>query len=122
MNTSASQLITRALGISDLVNATNITQNDKVNSLNESYKDLYNLILDSDDDYYVTETVIAITSAMLNTTSIGQYFEYNVPVPSDAMRIRYIDYINGTQWGAMVIYPLSMKDFAPGAPMYRWRN
>src|SRR6478609_6605770 len=122
MTTTASERITRALGIADLVNATNISYNDKVNSINESYKDLYNLILDSDDDYYVTEVVIPIIPAYLNPNSIGQYYEYNVPMPSDVMRLRYVDYTGMGNWEPMDKYPLSMKDYNPSVPMYRWRN
>ena len=122
MNFTASGIIKRAFGVSNLVNTTIITQNDKVNSLNESYRDIYQLLLDSDDDYYLTEIVIQLTPAMVNPNSTGQYIEYNVPLPADVSRLRYVDYQGGTQWMPMDKYPISMKDLSPGNPMYRWRN
>lgn len=122
MNTTSSEIITRALGISDLVNATNISYNDKVRSLNEGYRDIYNLLLDSNDDYYVTEIVIPIIPAYLNQTSIGQYYEYNVPMPVDVERLRYVDYTGNNNWAPMSKYPMNIKDMNPGQPYYRWRN
>ena len=78
--------------------------------------------MDGIDDYFVTEVVIPVTQSYLNPNSIGQYFEYNIPMPADVMRIRYIDYQGGSQWYPMDKFPMSMKDYAPSSPMYRWRN
>lgn len=123
MQTTASERIARALGIADLVNATNISYNDKVSSLNESYRDIYTRALNSDDDYFLTEVVIPILPGYVNPTSIGQSIEYLVPVPEDIERIRYIDYqASGTVWISMEKYSQTAKNLAPSVPMYRWKD
>lgn len=112
----ASEIILRARHIADLPSSEFIDHNDELASLNESWKDIYAALLENDDDYFVTETTIALgpTLAVAGTTN-----EYLLPLPSDCTRIRYVDYRGTMDWLPMLKFNLSMKDNQPASPYYR---
>ena len=77
MSVAVSGIITRSLVIADLQNAAYITQYDQHAAANEGYRYLYNLLLNNDDDYYVTEVTPTVTSAYT--------------FPADFERLRAVD-------------------------------
>ncbi len=117
----ASEVISRARSISDLTNSQYIDHIDEIQSLNESYKDIYSTLMASNDDFYITETTIAILSTM---KTAGTENEYIVPLPADFYKLRYLDYQNsgGTKWEPIKKFSLGMKDYTPSEPYYRIKN
>ena len=114
----ASELVARAIALSDLQNSDFITQQDKENSLNESYRDIYEELIDNNDDYYLLTTLI--TPSVLNNT--GNPNEYLIDLPADCYKLRFVDYqINGN-WQSMPKMPLSSKNWTSGSPLYRWNG
>ena len=115
---NSNDVIIRSLGLIDLPNTQFITYNDKLNSVNESFKDIYNLMLQSNDDYFLTEVSIVVTSAMAGT---GPY-EYQVPLPTNFFQLRYIDYHSQQGWVPMKKWNMGTKDDLLTEPEYRIAN
>jgi hypothetical protein len=115
---TASEIIARARSLSDLPNSQFVSHSDEVQSVNESWKDLYQSLLEQgDDDYFVNQTIVTLTPAM----SVGDG-EWQVTLPTDFYKLRYVDYRGATLWTEMDKFPLSMRDYNPMEPYYRLKN
>ncbi|HUX12266.1 MAG TPA: hypothetical protein VMW87_04520 [Spirochaetia bacterium] len=115
---TASQIIDRALTLADLVGSSFLTMIDKIQSINEAYRDLYGKILESNDDYYWTEKIFALSPANQGS---GPY-EWLYPLPSDFMKLRSLDYSGGVGWMPTRKFNLGMKDYNPFTPYYRMQG
>jgi hypothetical protein len=114
----ASQIIKRARSIADLPNSKFISSDDESDSINESWRDIYAKLIDSDDDYFLTEARLTTGTAVTGTDC-----EFVITLPADFYRLRYLDYqVSGNVWEPVPKFPLSMKDYSPGAPYYRIKN
>jgi len=116
---TSTELIERAENLSDLKNSDYINYNDKLSSLNESYKDLYSKITDNNDDYYVNQVVINLDSSMFTAPN-----EWLVPLPADFYKIRWLDGSQAQsppQWMRIEKFPLSSKN-QQSVPGYRIRG
>jgi len=118
---TATDVRDRARSLADLPNAQIITPDDEINSLNETYHDVYDWILQNDDDYFVTETTIVLTASMQSATNLANN-EYVVPLPTDFYKLRYLDYRANNQWQEVDKMPLSARDVSPASPQYRIRG
>jgi hypothetical protein len=115
---TASEIIARGRSLSDLPNSQFVSHQDEVQSVNESWKDLYQSLLEQgDDDYFVNQVIVNLTPAM----SVGEN-EWEVPLPADFYKLRYIDYRGAMRWEQMDKFPLSMRDYNPMEPYYRLKN
>ncbi len=85
----ASEIIARARSVSDLPNTNFITHTDELSSLNEAWKDIYSALVENDDDYYVTRITLSIGSGDAVAGSTNEYLK---ALPSDALKIRYVDW------------------------------
>ncbi len=114
---TASTLISRAKSLADLQSTDFITYQDKLNSLNESYRDVYSAITEANDDYFLQEEILSV-SPVPN----GNSFEYQVPLPDDFFQVRYIDFSTQGVWQPVNKFPLSARDINPGQPYYRFKD
>jgi hypothetical protein len=114
---TAQDIILRARSVSDLPNSQFVSHLDELNSINESWKDIYSTLVENDDDYYVTELTIVLTPAF---AVVGSANEYLFPLPADFLKIRYLDFrADATNWMPMNKFNIGMKDDQPGDPHYR---
>jgi hypothetical protein len=111
----------RARSVADLPNSQLITADDELNSINETYHDVYDWLLQNDDDYFVTETTLTVTASMLSSSNLSGS-EYVVPLPADFYRLRYLDYNSNSQWMPINKGALSARDINPAEPTYRIRG
>jgi hypothetical protein len=118
---TATDVRDRARSLADLPNSKLITSDDEINSINETYHDVYDWLMQNDDDYYVTEVTIALTAAMQSPTNLVNN-EFWVPLPTDFYRLRYLDYAANNQWQAIDKLPMSARDISPASPQYRLRG
>jgi len=114
---TASEIINRARSLSDLPNATFIDHDDEVNSLWESWKDIYSKITDSSDDYFLNSVIIDTSTAV----SLGEN-EYSITLPADIYKIRFINYKESGRWTNMNKFNTNNRNRAPFAPQYRFRG
>ena len=120
---TATDVRDRARSLADLPNSQLITSDDELNSLNETYHDVYDWLLQNDDDYYLTETTITLTASMLSATNLGaSNNEYVVPLPADFYRLRYLDWQSNNIWQPVNKMSLSGHDVAPASPQYLMRG
>lgn len=110
MSVAVSDIELRGLVLADLQNAAYITQYDRHAAINEGYRYLYNLLLNNDDDYYVTEVTPTVTSSYT--------------LPADFMRLRAVDYLYGGRYLTVRKYTMEERNVldensSTVEPMYR---
>ena len=113
----ASDLIKRARSLSDTPNSLFISHSDEINSLWESWKDIYEQITNSSDDYFITSVILSTTGA----TQLGNN-EWELTIPSDVYKIRFIDWQNNGRWENMTKFNTNNRNKLYGSPQYRWRG
>jgi len=114
----ASEIVTHARSLSDLPNTDFISHDDEKQALNESYRDVYSKLTDSDDDYFYTEVVIPV----LSSYAVAGTFEMLLPLPVDCYKIRRVDYMSQNIWLPVDRFSMSQRNSNPSAPMYRLQN
>ena len=112
----ASQVIARARSLSDLPQSKFISHSDELDSLNDSWRDKYQRLIDSADDYYMTTTTLTLSSTNLVA---GTQYEFLIALPTDFYKLRFADFYDGSAWIPMEKFPISMKDYNTGRPYYR---
>ena len=115
----ASNIRDRARSLSDLQNSQAITWSDEVRSLNESYKDIYNKLCQSDFDYNVKEVMVSNWTQYQDPNNPRGYL---IPLPSDFYQLRLVDYSNTGNWYPMNKMNLNVRDYNSTEPLYRLRN
>jgi len=114
---TASQLIKRARSLADVPNSLFISHDDEVNSLTESWKDIYSKITDSSDDYFITEVILDTSTA----TKLGDN-EWELTMPADVYKIRFVDWKNSGRWENMTKFNTNNRNKLYGQPQYRYRS
>lgn len=114
---TASEIINRARSLSDLPNATFIDHDDEVNSLWESWKDIYSKITDSSDDYFINSVILDTSTA----TALGTN-EWSLTLPDDIYKIRFVNFKSNGRWTNMNKFNTNNRNVAPFAPQYRFRG
>lgn len=113
---TASGVVARALDLLNEKNTTVVTHDDKVNSLNEAWRDIYNEMCNTDSDFYYKD--LTLTASPSDATGYPNQ-EYYVPLPPDCFKIRTVDYQDGYLWRPMKRFPLELRDDITSWPMYR---
>lgn len=114
---TSSEIIKRARSLADIPNSLYITHDDEKSSLFESYKDIYSKITDSSDDYFIKESILDPVVA----SKIGDT-EWEVEIPSDVYKLRFLDYYDSGRWIAMTKFATANRNKSFSTPQYRWRG
>ena len=115
----ASQIIERARSLSDLQNSQAISYSDEVRSLNECYKDIYNQLCKSDNDYFIEE--MEVSNWQIYKDSADGY-TYTIPLASNFYQLRFVDYLDGSNWRPMTHMNINQRDIDSTEPIYRLKN
>ena len=118
---TASQIIARARSLADFPNAQFISYQDQLKSVKDSFKDVYEFLIQNDDDYFLNEIVGSLTSAMLSPSQVNGN-EWWYPLPADFKSIRYVDYQAQGLWSPVYKFPLNSRGSSPSDLMYRIRD
>lgn len=94
MATTLLQLKTRARERADMVNSQFISDSELTSYINASYAELYDLLVQTYEDYYITGP----TSFTLTSDDAGVY-----SLPSDFYKLRGLDFQSGGSW--IELYP-----------------
>lgn len=120
ISASCQGIVNRAMLLSDSVNMAAVSYDDIQNSLNEGMKDLYNLLTDANDDYFMVLTTLSlansITSPALNTN------EWLLQLPDDFYKLRFIDYNYSGTWQRMKRFSLDQRNDYNGVLQYRFQG
>lgn len=110
-------IIKRARSLADLTNSDFISWDDEVNSLWESWKDIYSKITDSSDDYFIESVIIPTTGA----TQLGDS-EWELSLPVEIYKLRFVNYWDGGRWVNMEKFNTNQRNRQLSSPRYRWRG
>ena len=117
---TAGKLIDYAMSLADLQNSQFISYEDKVNLINESYRDIYSRYVESDGDYYCKDVIINVTPAMLEPNTNNN--SYLIDLPADFYKVRFVDFNYGGNWVACQHFSSSQRNNVNTTPMYRLKN
>ena len=118
----ATDIRARAFNLADLVNSTFPTWNDVSQSLFEAYRDIYARYTEANSDFFLQQVVIAVTSAYLDPTAASGLNEWLIPLPSDFLTARFVEWQGGTVWQSMEKFPVRNKSVLGSYPRYRFRD
>jgi hypothetical protein len=115
MNTK--NIMDRAIGLADLQNSGYITFEDKLYSLNESYRDVYEYVTKGDDDFF-------LKSATLDNTTIVVLDDnqYTIDLPTDFYKLRTITWDDNGTWREVPRFPINIRERITGFPSYRMQD
>ncbi len=109
MDVSVDSLILRSLSVSDMPNSSFVTMTDKVDAINEGFRYVYNILLDNDDDFYVTAVNPVVTSLYT--------------LPDDFMRVRAVDVNDNGLYSEVKKFALNQRNMLQNtsvtSPWYR---
>lgn len=120
INASCQSIVNRARLLSDTVNALYISYDDIQSSLNEAWADLYNILTDSNDDYFATLTTVSSSSSVTNSALNTN--EYLLTLPSDFYKLRFIDYNYNGAWQRMRRFSLDQRNDYNNVFQYRFQD
>lgn len=86
-----STIITNGRSLADVPNTNFYTAADALFSVQASWKDLYALLCEYNDDYFVTQLYIPFASL---TADSNRTFNYTYTLPSDFYRLRLLQYLS----------------------------
>lgn len=112
----SSEIIKRARSLCDISTASYISNSDELNSLHESWKDIYEKISESSDDYFIKTVELDLSTIIQLAT-----FEYEIAVPVDCWKIRFVDYKYNGRWVNMTKFNTNSRNNNT-TPSYRLRN
>lgn len=119
MQEKVSQIVNRARGLSDIVNSQWMTYNDIISSLKESWRDLYELITESSDDYFVNVITLDLVKPSGVPLNVNEYI---IDLPDDFYKLDFLDYsVNGV-WRRMTRFPKDARGDIGNEPRYRFQG
>jgi hypothetical protein len=120
ISVTASSMVARAISLADLVNSTFISYDDKMNSMNEAWKDVYNFLTERNDDYFFTLTTLTMTQAVLNAPLNTN--EWLIALPADFYKLRILDYNYSGTWQPMMKFALDRRNNYNTIMQYRFQG
>lgn len=110
-------IVDRAVLLADLQNSGYITFEEKLASLNESYRDVYEAITKGDDDWFLSSaTLDTATITVLDPT------QFTIDLPADFLRLRTVSWLDGGIYREMARAPINLRGMQTGVPSYRLRG
>ena len=115
-----SAIISKGLSYAALPSTNFFTAQDQLDSVQQSYKDLYAVLCEHDDDYFVTQVYLTLAAF---TPDANRAYTYNYPLPSDFYRLRLFQY----QPDGQLYFPvdkMTIENFGnlQGNPGYRMQG
>jgi hypothetical protein len=113
----ASEIVKRARSLADVPNSQFISYSDELESMWESYKDIYSKITDTSDDYFISQSILDTSTAV----QLG-INEWEIDMPSDMYKIRFVDFMDNGRWQNMDKFNTQSRNKSYSRPMYRFRG
>ena len=124
---TVARVIARALEIANLVGSSVIATTEQDSSLNTAYRDVYEKIMDANDDYFVTDWTFTLSQMTAVTNESGAYY---IALPDGALysaiakfyRLRVLEYQANGRWYAIQKFALQDNYKKSGVPVYRFKG
>jgi len=94
-------IIDRARELADINNSSFFSSSEELASINESYRDIYEQILNSDDDYFATDWAFLLAALTAVSQNTGMY---TIALPNGFYRMRVLQYKSGERWPSVDKY------------------
>jgi len=86
-----STIISNGLSLADTPNTNFFTASDQLFAVQLSYKELYAMLAEANDDYFVTQLYVPFASF---TADANRQFVYNYTLPTDFYRLRLLQFLS----------------------------
>jgi len=116
---TVADVILRSRDLADLQGTQFIKQREELASLNEAYRDSYELITQKNDDFFSTQLVYPWSSAIPSSTSA---YEWYFNFPTNFYKLRTVDYLQSGKWQTMRKFTLRQRNASNSDPSYRMQN
>lgn len=113
-----SVIVTQGRNLANVPNTSFYTDTEALFAVNLSYKQLYELLMESADDYYVTELYKNLSDFTADTNR--SYF-YSYSLPSDFYRLRLFQYQQAGGQIFLPVYKMTLEGYGntQNVPSYR---
>ncbi len=108
MAATLATLRTRARQAADMVNSAFISDAEALSMLNASYQELYDIIVDIHEDYFVTTSSFSLTSNDAGVSAL----------PVDFLKLRGLDYLQGSDY--LTVLPFNWANRNTFTSMGSW--
>lgn len=112
-------IIARARQLAEIEGAAYFSTAEEYASLNESYRDVYEKILDSDDDYFLEDWAFAMAAL---TPDPIQARAFTIALPVDFYRLRVLQYQSGQTFRTIYKFAPQEEPQSGVSPSYRLRG
>jgi hypothetical protein len=112
-------VLVRARDLADAANSRWISAREELASLNEAYRDSYEIITEKADDYFLKDMVYPWSSATPSAYATNEWF---FTLPDDYYKTRTTDFLRSGNWQQMGKFMLNQRNSRSGDPMYRMQN
>jgi hypothetical protein len=124
---TVARVIARSLEIANVVGSTVLATTEQDSSINAAYRDVYEKIMDANDDYFVTDWAFTLAQMTAVSTETGAYY---IALPDGALysaiakfyRLRALEYQRDGKWYAVRKYALQDNQKRLGIPVYRFKG
>lgn len=112
-------VLVRARDLADAANSRWISVREELASLNEAYRDSYEIITEKNDDYFLVDIVYPWTAGTPSPVATNEWF---FTLPDDYYKTRTTDYLRSGQWQTMGKFMLNQRNNRNSDPAYRMQN
>lgn len=116
---TVTEIITRARELAEIEGADFFSSSEELSSLNESYRDVYEKILNSNDDYFLEEWDFDMAAL---TPDPIQVRAYTIDLPIDFYRLRVLQYQSGQTFRTIFKFAPQEEPQSGVSPSYRLRG
>jgi hypothetical protein len=116
---TVANIVARAKSLANVTGSSVFSDTESTDSLNASYRDLYEQCVNADDDYFLTDWTFTLSSMTVVTNDPNAY---TIALPATFYRLRLLEYQIGQRWRP--ISKASMQDEYKRAtgPQYRLKG
>ena len=113
-------ILTRAATLANLTNAAFFDTAENEGALNAAYRDVYEQICSSNDDYFIQDWTFTLASMTAVSNEAGAYYIALPTVSNKFYRLRRMEYLAGSAW--IPIEKFNFKDVYKSGPSYRFKG
>jgi hypothetical protein len=113
-------LLARAASLANVTNAKLFDTAENEGALNAAYRDVYESICNSDDDYFIQDWAFTLASMTAVSNEPGAYYIALPAVTNQFYRLRRLEYLSGSAW--VPIKKFSLRDAYRDGPAYRFKG
>lgn len=116
---TVANIVARAKSLANVSGSAIFSTTEDDGALNAGYRDVYEQIVNADDDYFVTDWAFALSGMTAVSNETGAYY---IALPATFYRLRNLEYQSGNVWKSIRKYALQEVNKKMSGPEYRLKG